>query len=227
MALRERLEGARTRGSRCPAATCGRPMSCCDQLHRREHRPLRAADAEASAAAPAAAPSSAAAASRRCGIAVAASAAPREASRLRQRSCATNFARPRTERLDGVFAGHVQQVLAVQLASGRRRGAGACAISCSMNSGWPSSSTSTAACRRRIRRSPPAPAGTTTFSARIGMSLAPNASARPSCCSARISALYRPPCTMMPTLARAAREHLVQLVLGDEAARRRACARRT
>ena len=61
----EGLEGRERRGSRCRPTMCTRPMSCCDELHRREHRALRAADAEAAAAAPAAAAGSASAAARR------------------------------------------------------------------------------------------------------------------------------------------------------------------
>ena len=71
-----------------------------------------------------------------------------------------------------------------------------------MYSGEPSSTTSTA---RRPAQKAETSAGTSgkvTLSTCSGSALAPAASARPSCCSARTSALYSPPCTTMPTSAR-------------------------
>ena len=74
-------------------------------------------------------------------------------------------------------------------------------ISCSMKSGWPSSTTRTL----RLPRQKPAicsgTSGTTTFSTSSGMRLAPSASARPNCCKARIRVLVSPPWSTMPRCA--------------------------
>ncbi len=62
-------------------------------------------------------------------------------------------------------------------------------ISCSMNSGWPSSTTSTARLPAQKSRISSGASGQVTFSTSIDRSLPPNASASPSCCSARTTEL--------------------------------------
>ena len=102
------------------------------------------------------------------------------------------------------------------------RGAGSRAISCSMNSGWPSSTTSTARLPRAERRD-------LVGHQRIGdveherSARSARRTRRPGrAAAARGSASCRgPPCTMMPTSSRVPREALVQPVLDDVAARRR------
>jgi hypothetical protein len=87
--------------------------------------------------------------------------------------------------------------------------------------GWPSSSTSTA--RRPAQKSPPARhqrVGDVQHQQRDALS--PNASARPSCCSARTSAVVQPALhddAQVGVLA--SRNQLVQAVLGDVAPRGR------
>ena len=190
-----------------------------DQLHRREHRPLRAADAERRRAQPAAAPSS-------CGRAFSLVLLDRCQPMLRR---ATYPGAARAAR--GTSTGRAPAPRRCTrppcacnpcraASPARRRAAGSVAISCSMNSGWPSSRTSTAFLSgaelddflrhqrvHHVQRQGRQRAG----AERVGEAQRLRARIRP---------LYRPPCTMMPTFS-VALEDFVQLVLGNESARRR------
>ena len=193
----------RTRGSRCRprCAPARRPAA---RASARRTPAARGSRCRSSAGAPAAASPSCCGhrvrGARRCARARRVPASTASSGACSARGTA---ARPRGDHLGGVFAGHRQHVLAVQRRLRRRAGAAMARISCSMNSGWPSSSTSTArlpaqksrdllrhqrvddvqhqhrdvALRRRRRRG--------------------RAAAARGC-----SVLYRPPCTMMPTSSR-------------------------